>query len=119
MLATLRESLGDGRFMAAWSAGHQLTPEQAVALALAGNISPAEVTDSVPASTMERAPAGLTQRELEVLRCIAEGQTDREIALVLSIGSRTVSSHVTNILNKLNVSSRSAAAAWAARHGVA
>jgi DNA-binding NarL/FixJ family response regulator len=96
-----------------WSAGCSLTPEQAVALALAGDASP------VPAQEMTPVPAGLTAREVEVLRRIVDGQTDREIAFALSIGVRTVSSHVTSILTKLNVSSRSAAAAWAVRHGVA
>ena len=61
----------------------------------------------------------LTPRELEVLRLVAAGRTDRAIATELSISPRTVGGHVTNILGKLGVESRTAAAAYAVRHGLA
>jgi NarL family two-component system response regulator LiaR len=54
-----------------------------------------------------------------VLRLIAEGRTDQEIADALFIGYRTVTTHVTNILNKLGVDSRTAAGAQAVRLGIA
>jgi DNA-binding CsgD family transcriptional regulator len=63
-------------------------------------------------------PAGLTSREVDVLRLLVDGHSDREIAARLSIGSRTVQSHVTSILAKLAVTSRTAAATWAVRNGV-
>jgi DNA-binding CsgD family transcriptional regulator/tetratricopeptide (TPR) repeat protein/DNA polymerase III delta prime subunit len=63
-------------------------------------------------------PDGLTQREVEVLRLIATGKTDREIADELFISSRTVNNHVRNILNKTAVANRTEAAAFAALHGL-
>ncbi len=60
----------------------------------------------------------LTERELEVLRLLAQGQSNKEIAYKLSIGEKTVKTHVSNILAKLNVSSRTQAALYAARMGL-
>jgi DNA-binding NarL/FixJ family response regulator len=63
------------------------------------------------------AAAGLTRRELEVLRLIVEGKSDKEIGEALFISHRTAMTHVLNILNKLGVNSRTAAAAHALRQG--
>ncbi|WP_433180523.1 helix-turn-helix transcriptional regulator [Actinoallomurus sp. CA-150999] len=60
-------------------------------------------------------PLGLTPREQEVLRLLAEGLSNREIAAKLFISAKTASVHVSNILTKLNVSSRTEAAATAHR----
>jgi len=60
----------------------------------------------------------LTPREREVLQALAEGWSDREIAMRLHVGVGTVHSHVTNILSKLEVSSRLQALVFAVRHGV-
>jgi two-component system, NarL family, response regulator DevR len=60
----------------------------------------------------------LTPREREVLQALAEGWSDREIAARLHVGVGTVHSHVTNILSKLEVSSRLHALVFAVRHGV-
>ena len=60
----------------------------------------------------------LTKREMEVLRLVATGETDRGIADVLYVSRRTVSSHVSNILAKLDVPSRRAAVLTAARIGL-
>jgi DNA-binding NarL/FixJ family response regulator len=54
-----------------------------------------------------------------VLALLARGMTNREIAQALVISERTVNSHLAHIFNKLGVSSRAAAAAYALRHGVA
>lgn len=59
---------------------------------------------------------GLTPREQEVLQQLATGKTNKEIASVLFISERTVDRHVSNILGKLNVTSRSAATAYAYEH---
>lgn len=64
-------------------------------------------------------PAGLSEREAEVLRLVAAGNTNREIAEVLFISERTVHRHVSNIFVKLGVTSRTAAAAFAFEHGLA
>jgi two-component system, NarL family, response regulator DevR len=66
----------------------------------------------------QRASARLTPREREVLQALAEGSSDREIARRLHVGEGTVHSHVTNILSKLEVSSRLQALVFAVRHGV-
>jgi pimeloyl-ACP methyl ester carboxylesterase/DNA-binding CsgD family transcriptional regulator len=60
--------------------------------------------------------AALTARELEVLRLVAAGLTDAEIAGQLLISAHTVHRHVSNVRTKLGVTSRAAAAVWAARH---
>ena len=62
------------------------------------------------------APYGLTERELQVLRLVAAGKSNREIAAALVISEHTVARHVQNIFGKLGVSSRSAAGAFAFSH---
>jgi DNA-binding NarL/FixJ family response regulator len=81
--------------------------------------------DSLPQSTpvSETAPrtrndSGLTARELEVLRLVADGLTNQAIAEKLFVSDHTVHRHLANILNKLSVSSRAAAVAQAARRGL-
>jgi DNA-binding NarL/FixJ family response regulator len=61
---------------------------------------------------------GLTDREIDVLRLVAEGRSNSQIATALFISPKTVSVHVSNILAKLGVSSRGEAAAVAHRRGV-
>jgi len=63
-----------------------------------------------------REPHGLTARELEVLRLVAAGQTNKSIAAELVLSERTVERHVSNIFAKLGVSSRAAATAFAYEH---
>ncbi len=64
----------------------------------------------------ESRPGGLTEREIEVLRLVAGGKTNREIAAELVISERTVDRHVSNIFTKLDVSTRAAATAFAYEH---
>jgi DNA-binding NarL/FixJ family response regulator len=64
-------------------------------------------------------PGGLTSRELEVLRVLAQGKTNRVIAEKLFISEKTVASHVSHIFTKLGVSSRAAATAYAYDHDLA
>jgi DNA-binding NarL/FixJ family response regulator len=64
------------------------------------------------------AARSLTPRELQVIRLIAGGQSNRAIARELAISERTVDRHVSNILTKLELSSRSAATAYAYEHGL-
>jgi DNA-binding NarL/FixJ family response regulator len=63
-------------------------------------------------------PHGLTQRELEVLRLLASGKTNRGIAQELVVSEKTVASHVSHIFTKLDVASRSAATAYAYDHNL-
>jgi DNA-binding NarL/FixJ family response regulator len=64
-------------------------------------------------------PGPLTDREAEVVRLVARGRTNREIAAELFISDKTVARHLSNIFAKLGVSSRAAATAWAYEHGLA
>ncbi|CAL9614485.1 MULTISPECIES: response regulator [Streptomyces] len=61
----------------------------------------------------------LTEREREVLGLIADGRSNREIARALVLSEKTVKTHVSNILMKLDLADRTQAALWAVRHGVA
>jgi DNA-binding NarL/FixJ family response regulator len=65
------------------------------------------------------APAGpLTGREVEVLRLVATGATNRAVAAELFLSEKTVARHLSNMFTKLGVSSRSAATAYAYEHGL-
>jgi DNA-binding CsgD family transcriptional regulator len=64
-------------------------------------------------------PARLTPREIEVLRLVAAGRTNREIARILVISERTVINHLSNIFTKTGAENRAAAAAFALRHHLA
>jgi response regulator RpfG family c-di-GMP phosphodiesterase/DNA-binding CsgD family transcriptional regulator len=65
-----------------------------------------------------RWPADLTDREVEVLRLIARGRSNREVAGLLFISAKTVGRHVENVYAKIGVSSRAAAALYAMEHGL-
>ncbi|TMU88425.1 response regulator transcription factor [Bacillus sp. BHET2] len=60
----------------------------------------------------------LTSREMEVLQCLGEGMTNQEISESLFIGVKTVKTHVSNILSKLDVADRTQAAIYANRNGI-
>jgi DNA-binding NarL/FixJ family response regulator len=113
-IASARAQLPEAAFAAAWAAGRALSADEAIAEALA--LAKAVAATPVPAPA---APHGLTPRELDVLRLIAEGLSNREIGQRLSVSERTVESHVLRVLTKLHLSSRTAATAYAIRHGLA
>ncbi len=69
--------------------------------------------------SIDPTPGGLSRRELEVIRLIAAGKSNREIAGDLFISEKTVINHVTHILNKISVDNRAAAAAFAVRNQLA
>ena len=104
--------LGEERFAALRAAGRALSLEEAIAVA-------ATVTIPVRRTTPSPAASPLTAREHDVLRLVAAGQTDREIADALFLSLRTVNTHVAHILAKLDVATRRAAAMWAREHSVA
>jgi DNA-binding CsgD family transcriptional regulator len=107
-IAVARRALGEAAFARAWTAGRELRPEQAIA----------EVVQ-IPSTTSSAAERiTLSERELEVLRLLVAGQTDRAIGEALFISHRTVEFHVSRILAKLGVSKRSGAVAAALAAGL-
>jgi excisionase family DNA binding protein len=111
----LRAMLDEAAFDAEWSGGCGLDPAglkcEAAAICDESADRPASEDRQVP-------DVPLTRREHDVLRLLAEGHSDREIAERLSIGVRTASGHVGRLLAKLGLPSRTAAAAFAHRHGL-
>jgi NarL family two-component system response regulator LiaR len=83
----------------------QLSPEAAARLVREVRVP------EVPATT-------LTERETDVLRLLAAGKANKEIAVALGIGEKTVKTHVSSILGKLGVQSRTQAALYAAQHNI-
>ncbi|NJM46094.1 MAG: response regulator transcription factor [Alkalinema sp. RU_4_3] len=82
---------------------------------LAPGLAQRLLTPPAPSSTETVAFAGLTPREQEILQCIAQGASNREIAQQLYISERTVRNHVTSILSQLGLRDRTQAALWAQR----
>jgi DNA-binding NarL/FixJ family response regulator len=82
-----------------------------------GYFSPS-VAGKVDAWAQGERPGGLTEREFDVLRLVAEGLTNRQIAQALDIAERTVGFHVSNVLEKLGAASRVEAAMWAKDEGI-
>jgi len=96
---------------------------RAIRTAHAGHapLSPAiatRVVEQIASGTRPRAMDVLTPRELEVLRLIARGHANKRIALELGVAEKTVKTHVSNILGKLNVTDRTQAALLAVREGL-
>ncbi len=120
-VAAVRNHLGDKTFTAAWAEGHTMTPEQALAAQSSVptlQLPSAKQSSTLPAKPTATYPDGLTAREVEVLRLLARGMTDAQIAEQLVISPRTVNNHLTSIYQKIQVSSRSAATRYAIDHGL-
>ncbi len=95
----------------AWDKGRRMSLEDVLAVALAATPIMPELGPQ-PQSI----PAGLTSREVEVLRLVADGLTNAEVADRLSLSSRTIGQHLRSIYRKIDVSSRTAAARFAIEH---
>jgi predicted ATPase/DNA-binding CsgD family transcriptional regulator len=111
-----RAQLSEPAYEAAWQEGRTMTPGQALA-AQGKVISPpptqAGSLSASPSKTSSTSPAGLTARELEVLRLVAQGMTNPQIAKRLILSSHTVNAHVRSIYTKLEVNSRSSVTRYA------
>ena len=70
------------------------------------------------AATRPARPGGLSRREIEVLRLVADGRTAREIAAQLFISTRTAEHHIQHVYTKIGVTGRAAATRWAVEHDV-
>ena len=114
----VRERLGEEAFQAALAEGRAMTPEQA--LTARGSVtlprSLASGPTVAPLTKSPRYPAGLTAREVEILRLVAQGMTDAQVAEQLIISRRTVNWHLTSIYSKLGVTSRNAASRYVIEH---
>jgi predicted ATPase/DNA-binding CsgD family transcriptional regulator len=117
LAATLRSRLGEKAFTVAWLAGRAMAVDEVLAFP----------PDRTRKSLVERLdlgfpsppyPAGLTRREVEVLRLLAVGMTDVEAAARLFLSRRTVHAHTTSIYSKLGVNTRGAAGRFAIDHNL-
>jgi non-specific serine/threonine protein kinase len=108
ILEGARTQLTDGDWSASYAAGRGLTSEKAMDEAH-------QTAQALASMSLAPYPAGLTEREVEVLRLVAEGLKDQAIADQLVVSPRTVHAHLRSIYGKLEVSTRTAAAREATR----
>jgi DNA-binding CsgD family transcriptional regulator len=118
-LAEVRAQLDPAAFAAAFAQGRALQLGQVIMYAQdqprlheQGTPMPQPAASAAPAAY----PAGLTEREVAVLRLVAQGLTDAQVAERLVISRRTVNGHLRSIYGKLSVSSRTAAVHFAVIH---
>ena len=103
-VAVAHDRLGEEAFAAAWAEGKAMTPEQVLT-----------AEESTPTQSP---PTGLSERELELLRLVARGRADAQVAEALCISPRTVQATLRSIYAKLEVGSRGAATRFAIEHGL-
>jgi DNA-binding NarL/FixJ family response regulator len=138
-----RAPLSASEFEAAWSAGKQMTLEDALLLARtpvrpsAADASYATSSDMLPVASdtylqqhlspeaaqppevhKKSKSFGLSRREIEVAQLITQGRTNRVIASELVLSERTVENHIANIMAKLSFNTRSQIAAWVVEVGL-
>ena len=117
-LAATGARLGPDAFARAWAQGQARPLSDVVAAAAELRIAAAGRAVRAKGGREADRPFDLTPRELEVLRLLVMGKTDREIAETLFIGIRTVQTHVTHLFAKLGVNARAEAAAFAVRRNL-
>ncbi len=110
-LAGAASALGAVTWAATMAAGRAMTPEAILAM-------PETATPLSPELDFSLPPVGLTARELEVLRLVSQGLSDKVIAKTLTISPATVGRHLSTVYGKLEVRSRAQATQWALEHGV-
>ena len=117
-VAAARTRLGKKAFAVAWAEGRTMTPEQVLGAqgkAMIPMLMPARPSSTTLVESPTH-PDGLTAREVEVLRLVAQGLTNEQVAEQLVISPRTVNTHLTSIYGKIGVSTRSAATRYALEH---
>lgn len=115
--ADARARLGDAAFEAAWATGRALRRDELL-LEIEPVLTNAARLTTEPAVESASTSPGLTAREREVLRLLADGRSNREVAEALFISHATARTHVTNIFVKLGVETRAAAVGYAFQHGL-
>lgn len=118
-MTTARALLGETAFAQVWDQGAQMPPEALLPTQEQGSWRTEEEIARVvsPHPTLCTSVfETLTAREIDVLRLLAQGKTDRQIAGQLVISPRTVNTHVTSLYQKMDVTSRSAATRYALEH---
>jgi predicted ATPase/DNA-binding CsgD family transcriptional regulator len=115
-----RARVSEQAFRSAWEKGRSITPEEALASHTTSSMSAPPLSSPAPTAVPPTQPVtypdGLTPREVEVLRLLAQGMTNHQIAERLVVSLPTVKTHVASIFNKLGVNSRSAATRSAIEH---
>ena len=117
----VRMQMGEEAFLSAWARGKEMILEQALSVQ-EQDFTPEPLSAAAPAPDVAKTsdtpayPDDLTAREVEVLRLIAQGWTNPQIAENLVISPRTVNAHLTSIYRKIQVSTRSAATRYAIKH---
>jgi predicted ATPase/DNA-binding CsgD family transcriptional regulator/Tfp pilus assembly protein PilF len=120
-LAAVRAYVDEAEWAAAWAEGRAMTLERATVMALDASWAGQPTTllqRSEVATSPTDLPAGLTTREVEVLRLLAAGHTNREIADALSLSEHTIHAHVSHIYTKTASDNRAAVTRFALRHGL-
>jgi predicted ATPase/DNA-binding CsgD family transcriptional regulator len=122
-VATARARLGEAAFTAAWNEGNALTLQDALPLALEAPTAHVPATpvraravsrSGIPASSEQ----ALTRREIEVLRLVAVGLTNPDIAEHLSLSIYTVQTHLRSVFSKIDVKTRTAAVHYVFEHNL-
>lgn len=120
-LASARARVGEATFLRLWEIGQAITPSEALAakdLRRVSALSFAKVVSSSPPPAKSVLPHSLTAREVQVLRLLVEGLTDKQIGTRLMVSPYTVNIHVQAIYRKLGVHSRAAATHAALKAGM-
>jgi non-specific serine/threonine protein kinase len=112
----LRAAMGAEAFETEYAAGRAL--DQVQVLAALGSSGAAPTRPQEDTAEPDEATTVLTDRERDVLKLVAQGQSNKDIARRLVLSEHTVHRHLANILRKLDLSSRAAAAAWGVRAGL-
>jgi DNA-binding CsgD family transcriptional regulator len=110
VLAATRSQLDETTFEATWAEGRAMNAKEAVEYALQSPPTPEEIVDP------PTYPAGLSAREVEVLKLVARGLTNAQIARALFISLSTVNRHLNSIYRKIGAGSRAAATRFATQH---
>jgi DNA-binding CsgD family transcriptional regulator len=109
-----RAVLGEKSYQEYFAAGRDLDPAQAIAAGLEA----ARQWHAGDAARLETPALGLTAREVEILRLVAEGLTNAQVAERVYLSPKTVSTHLGSIYGKLGVTSRAGATRVAIEHGI-